>query len=165
MRLPIFLFALCLAAMVAFAAAVSSRQPINAPQAFVPSHQDVTAIQSDYDGTRMWRRAEIRVIPLEQADRNRAALQSLRTRVAQAERDSAGLWLLDSNVRQQLSSQVQLMRELLTLAEQQQSNRGKSPNALAVERRLNQLQGQTMCEACHSGIVARNHGVGTRAAQ
>ena len=43
-------------------------------------------------------------------------------------------------------------------AEQQQSDQGKSPNALAVEHRLNQLQGQTMCEACHSGIVARNHG-------
>jgi len=113
----------------------------------------------------MWRRAEIRVIPLEQADRNRAALESLRTRVAQAERESSGLWLVDPYVRQQLSSQVQLMQELLNLAEQQQSNRGKSPNALAVERRLNQLQGQTMCEACHSGIVARNHGAGSSTAQ
>jgi len=113
----------------------------------------------------MWRRAEIRVIPLEQADRNRAALESLRTRVAQAERESSGLWLVDPYVRQQLSSQVQLMLELLTLAEQQQSNRGKSPNALAVERRLNQLQGQTMCEACHSGIVARNHDAGSSTAQ
>jgi hypothetical protein len=113
----------------------------------------------------MWRRAEIRVTPLEQVDRNRAALESLRNRVAQAERESTSLWLLDSNVRQQLSSQVQLMRQLLRFAEQQQSDQGKTPNALAVERRLNQLEGQTMCEACHSGIVARNHGGGTRAAQ
>jgi len=113
----------------------------------------------------MWRRAEIRVTPLEQAERNRAVLESLRNRVAQAERETPSLWLLDSNVRQQLSSQVQLMRELLTFAELQESNQGKSPNALAVERRLNQLQGQTMCEACHSGIVARNHSGGTSAAQ
>jgi len=162
MRLPTFLFALCLATMVA-AAAVSSRQ--NGPELIAPPRQNVTAIQNNYDGSRMWRRAEIRVIPVEQAEWNRAALESLRTRVAQAERESAGLWLLDSNVHQQLSSQVQLMKELLTLAEQQQSNRGKSPNALAVERRLNQLQGQTMCEACHNGVVARNHGVGTRMAQ
>jgi hypothetical protein len=164
MRLPAFLFALCLATMVAFAA-VSSLQPKNASQAIAPSRLDVTALQSNYDGSRMWRRAEIRVIPLEQADRNRAALESLRTRVAEAERESDGLWLVDPHVRQQLSLQVQLMQELLTLAEQQQSNRGKSLNALAVERRLNQLQGQTMCDACHSGIVARNHGAGSSTAQ
>jgi hypothetical protein len=165
MRLPAFLFALCLAAMVAFGAAVSSQQPRNAPQAIAPSREDLTAVQSNYDSSRMWRRAEIRVTPLEQVDRNRAALESLRNRVAQAERESTSLWLLDFNARQQLSSQVQLMRELLRFAEQQQSNQGKSPTALAVERRLNQLQGQTMCEACHAGIVARNHGGGTRAAQ
>lgn len=164
MRLPAFLFALCLATVVAFAA-VSSLKPTNAPQTIVPSPLDVTALQSTYDSSRMWRRAEIRVIPLEQADRNRAALESLRSRVAQAERESAGLWLVDPHVRQQLSVQVQLMQELLILAEQQQSNRGKSPNALAVERRLNQLQGQTMCDACHSGIVARNHGAGSSTAQ
>jgi hypothetical protein len=165
MRLPAFLFALCLATMVAFGVAVSSQQSTNAPQAIALSRQDVTTVRSDYDNSRMWRRAEIRVTPLEQVDRNRAALESLRKRVAQAERESTSFWLVDSNVRQQLSSQVQLMRELLRFAEQQQSNRGKGPTALAVERRLNQLQGQTMCEACHSGIVAQNHGVGTRAAQ
>lgn len=156
MRLLAFLFAVCMALMVAFAAAVSSRQPRNSPEMNASSRQDAMSIQSTDDVSRMWRRAEIRVIPLEQADRNRATLESLRTRVAQAERENASLWLVDSNVRQQLSLQADLMRDLLQLAEQQQSNRVKSPNALAVERRLNQLQGQTMCEACHSGIVARN---------
>jgi hypothetical protein len=165
MRLPAFLFALCLAAIVAFGAAVSSPKPTNGPQAIAPTREAVTAVQSNYDSSRMWRRAEIRVTPLEQVERNRAALESLRNRVAQAERENTNLWLLDANVRQQLTSQAQLMRELLSFAEQQQSDRGKSPNAIAVERRLNQLQGQTMCEACHAGIVARNHGGGTRAAQ
>jgi len=165
MRLPAFLFALCLAAIVAFGAAVSPQKPTNNPPAIAPSREAVTTVQSNYDSSRMWRRAEIRVTPLEQAERNRAVLESLRNRVAQAERETPSLWLLDSNVRQQLSSQVQLMRELLTFAELQESNQGKSPNALAVERRLNQLQGQTMCEACHSGIVARNHSGGTSAAQ
>src|SRR5271169_5630582 len=159
MRLPAYLFALCLVAIVAFGAAVSSQQPTNAASAIVPSRQDVPAVPLNDDSSRMWRRAEIRVIPLEQVGRDRAVLESLRERVAQAERESTSLWLLDSNVRQQLSSQSQLMRELLTLAEQQQSNRGKGATALAVERRLNQLQGQTMCEACHGGIVAQNHGV------
>jgi hypothetical protein len=142
--------------MVAFAAAVSSRQPRNIPEINASSRQESMSIQSNDDGSRMWRRAEIRVIPLEQAERNRTALESLRARVAQAERERASLWLVDSSIRQQLSSQAELMKDLLQLAEQQQSNRGKSPNALAVEHRLSQLQGQTMCEACHSGIVARN---------
>ena len=164
MRLPAFLFALCLAAMFAFGAAVSSRQAKNYSTADVPSRYDTTASSMD-DSSRMWRRAEIRVTPLEQVERNRTALESLHNRVVQAERESSGLWLVDPDVRQQLSSQVQLMRELFTFAEQQQSNRGKSPNALAVQRRLNQLEGQTMCEACHSGIVAQNHGGGIRAAQ
>ncbi len=164
MRLPAFLFALCLAAMVAFGAVLSSPQPKNAPPARAPSHHDGVVVQSN-DGSRMWRRAEIRVIPLEQADRNRAELESLRIRLVQVERESANVWLIDSNVRQQLSSQVQLMKELLRFAEQQQSDRGKGPTALAVERRLSQLQGQTMCEACHSGIVAQNHAGGNSAAQ
>ena len=104
---------------------VASQQSKNSSPAIAPSRDDVTAFQREYDGSRMWRRAEIRVIPLEQAERNRAALESLRNRVAQAERESASLWLVDSNVRQQLSLQVQLMRELLTLAEQQQSQPGE----------------------------------------
>ena len=165
MRLPAFLLALCLAAMVAFGAAVSSRQATNTPPANVASPQNVMSVQFNDDTSRMWRRAEILVIPLEQVERNRAALESLRNRVAQAERETSSFWLVDPNVRQQLFSQVQLMRQLLTFAEQQQSNKGKGPTALAVERRLNQLEGQTMCEACHSGIVAQNHGSGTHAAQ
>jgi len=165
MRLPAFLFALCLAAMIAFGAAVSSPQPKNARLAIAPSRNDLTAVQSNDDVSRMWCRAQIRVTPLKQVDRNRAELESLRTRVAQVEREDTNLWLIDSNARQQLSSQNQLIRELLRFAEQQQSDRGKSPTALAVERRLNQLQGETMCEACHSGIVARNQDGGNRAAQ
>lgn len=165
MRLPAFLFALCLAAVVAFGAGTSSQRPKNAQPTIAAPRYDLTFVQNNDDVSRMWRRAEIRVTSLEQVERNRAALESLRNRVAQVERGSVNLWLMDSNVRQQLSSQNQLLRELLTLAEQQQSNRAKSLTALAVERRLNQLQGETMCEACHSGIVARNHGGGTGTAQ
>jgi len=165
MRLPAFLLALCLAAMVAFGVAISSRQPTNTPSANVASPQNVMPVQFNDDTSRMWRRAEIRVIPLEQVERNRVALESLRNRVAQAERETSSFWLVDPNVRQQLFSQVQLMRQLLTFAEQQESNKGKSPTALAVEQRLNQLEGQTMCEGCHSGIVAQNHGSGIHAAQ
>ena len=161
MRLPAFLFATCLAALVAFGSAVSSQKLTNASQAVTPPHNAVSDVQRNYDSSRMWRRAEFRVTPLAQVDRNRAVLESLRNRVAQAERLDASWWLVDPNVRQQLSSQIQLMKELLTFVEKQQSDQGKTPNALAVERRLNQMQGQTMCEACHGGIVAQNHAGGT----
>ena len=163
MRLPALLFAMCLAALVAFGSAVSSQKLTNISQALTPPRGPVSDVQRNYESSRMWRRAEIRVTPLEQVDRNRAALESLRTRVAQAERQNTSLWLVDPNLRQQLSSQIDLMKELLAFVEQQQSDQGKSPNALAVERRLNQMQGQTMCEACHGGIVAQNHGGGTSA--
>jgi len=120
MRLPVFLLALCLAAMVAFGAALSSRQPTNTPSTNVASQQTETAVQLNDDTSRMWRRAEILVVPLEQVERNRAALESLRDRVAQAERETSSFWLVDPSVRQQLLSQVQLMRQLLAFAEQQQ---------------------------------------------
>jgi len=102
MRLPVFLLALCLAAMVAFGAALSSRQPTNTRSSTVASQQTVTAVQFNDDTSRMWRRAEILVVPLEQVERNRAALESLRDRVAQAERETSSFWLVDPNVRQQL---------------------------------------------------------------
>jgi hypothetical protein len=165
MRLPTLLLATCVAAMVAFAAEVSSQPSPNMWSTNVTSRQNVTAVQLNLDTSRMWRRADIRVIPLEQLERNRVVLELLRGRVARTAQENSSLWLVDANLRQQLSSQVQLMKELLAFAEQQQSNQGKGPTALAVERRLNQLEGQTMCEACHSGIVAQNHGGGARAAQ
>ena len=161
MRLPAFLFAMCLAALVAFGSA--SQKLTNVHQVVAPPHDVMSDVQKNYESSRMWRRAEFRVTPLEQVDRNRVGLESLRNRVAQAERQTASWWLIDPNMRQQLSSQIQLMQELLAFVEQQQSDQGKTPNALAVERRLNQMQGQTMCEACHSGILARNHSGGLSA--
>jgi hypothetical protein len=159
MRLPAFLFALCLIAILAFGISSSSQQSSNVPPATARPTPGVTDLWSGYNGSRMWRRAEIRVVPLDQVDLNKAELQSLRERVAQAEAQSTGFWFSDPTLRRQLSEQLQLMKELLKFAEQQQANRAKSPTAMEVERRLNLIQGQTMCEACHSGIVARNGGV------
>lgn len=165
MRLPAFLFAICLAALVAFGSAFSFQKRTDVSPAVPPSRDGVSAVQRNYESSRMWSRAEFRVIPLEQVDRNRATLESLRNRVVQAERQNTVWWLVDPNVRQQLSSQLELMKELLAFVELQQSDQGKGPNALAVERRLNQMQGQTMCEACHGGIVAQNRGDGISVAQ
>ena len=138
MRLSALLFALCLVAILGFGAAVSSQQPTNVPQATSQPAQGVTNAWHGYDGSRMWRRAEIRVIPLEQVDSNKTELQSLRDRVARAEGENSIFWFSDPSVRKQVSQQLQLMRELLKFAEQQQTNPGKSPTALEVERHLNQ---------------------------
>jgi len=159
MRLPAFLFALCLVAILAFGASSSSQQTSNVPPANARPTPGVTDVWGGYNGTRMWRRAEIRVVPLDQADLNRAELQSLQERVARTEAQSTGFWFSDPILRKQLFDQLQLMKELLKFAEQQQANRAKTPTAMEVERRLNQIQGRTMCEACHSGIVAENGGV------
>ncbi|HXZ34248.1 MAG TPA: hypothetical protein VEH30_18390 [Terriglobales bacterium] len=154
MRLPAFLFALCLVALLGLG--LSAQQ-----ESYVPPVNDrptpgATDSWGGYNGSRMWRRAEIRVVPLDELDLEKAELQSLRDRVARAEAEDTGYWFSDPSVRKQLSDQLQLMKDLLKLAEQQQANKAKSPTAAEVERRLNQIQGQTMCEACHSGIVASN---------
>jgi hypothetical protein len=160
MRLPAFLCALWVVAMVAFGTSLFSQQASNVPPSTtMQPTPGPTELWSEYNGSRMWRRAQIRVVPLDELDLNKAEVQSLRDRVARAEAESTGFWFSDPVLRKQLSEQLQLMKELLKFAEQQQSNRGKSPTAIEVQRRLNQIQGQSMCEACHSGIVARNGGV------
>jgi hypothetical protein len=158
MRLPAFLFALCPIAILALG--LSSQQTSNVPPSNAQPAPGVTDLWGGYNGSRMWRRAEIRVVPLDQVDLNKAELQSLRDRVARAETESTGFWFSDPTLRRQLSAQLQLSKDLLKFAEQQQKNRAKSPTAIEVERRLNRIQGQMMCEACHSGIVATKSGVG-----
>jgi hypothetical protein len=154
MRLPAFLFASCLVAIVAFG--LSSQQTSNVPPVLSHSTPQPSDVWSGYNGSRMWRRAEIQVVPLEQMDLRKAELQALQNRVAKAEAEGIGYWFCDPSVRKQLATQLQLMKDLLKFADEEQANKAKSPTALEVERRLNQIQGQTMCEACHSGIVANN---------
>jgi hypothetical protein len=54
-----------------------------------------------------------------------------------------------------LYRQQQLLKLLLNLAERQESNAGKGPTVLEVQRHLNEIEGRVMCEACHTGVVAR----------
>lgn len=159
MRLPAFLCALSLVAVLAFGASPSFQETSNLSPSLARPTLGPADLWGGYNGSRMWQRAEIRVFPLDLVDSNKAQLQSLQNRVARAEAESTGFWFSDPTLRKQLADQLQLMKDLLKFAEQQQSNRGKNPTVMEVERRLNQIQGQTMCEACHSGIVARTVGV------
>jgi len=153
MRLPAFLFALSLVAALAFGISASQQTSTILRTRPAPSAPE---LWGGINASRMWRRAEIRVVSLDQADLNKAELQSLRERVARAQAQAPGIWFADPNLRTQLAEQRQLLDDLLKFAELQQSNKAKTPTALEVERRLNQIQGETMCEACHSGIVAHN---------
>jgi hypothetical protein len=98
----------------------------------------------------MWRRAEIRVMPMDLVAADKAELASLRERIARAEADSRRLDVSDPAVREQFLRQFQLMEALLSYAERRDSDEGKSPSAVEVQRHLNQIEGQRMCEACHS---------------
>ncbi|MBZ5571188.1 MAG: hypothetical protein LAO09_04830 [Acidobacteriia bacterium] len=152
MRLSSFLFALGLVAVLAFAGSLPSRRPSSSSESSVQTAQDTSGMWNGWDSGRMWRRAEIRVVPLDRVSANRAELQSFRERVAQAELEGIGLGLADPAIRRR---QLYLMKDLLRFAERQESNQAEGPTAMEVQQRLNRIEGQVMCEACHSGIVAR----------
>jgi hypothetical protein len=155
MRTASFLFALCLAAVLALAQISSLHTQSPVPQAGTRVTQrgpDSRGI----DSVRMWSRAEIRVLPLDVIAANRVELQSLRDRQKRIEADSRKLELSDPAVREQISRQLQLVRAALAYADRQDSDYGKSPSAMEVQRHLNRIEGQTMCEACHTSVVARN---------
>jgi len=102
----------------------------------------------------MWSRAQISVVPLDLFASDRAELESLRGRVTQAEADVARL-SPDPASREQLARQLQLMKALLSFAARVQSDQGKNITDIEVQKRLNGIEGQSMCEACHIGVVAR----------
>jgi len=106
------------------------------------------------DTLRMWKRVQIKVIPLAVAAADNTELEALRGRVMQMEFDAAKLGTTNPAVREQLSRQLRLTRTLLNFIERQQSEHGKSRTVLEVESNLNHLQGQMMCEACHSRALA-----------
>jgi hypothetical protein len=152
MRSVAFLLAICVVVPLVLAQTLSSPAPIDRsiPGAtqMIPAHQ--TGI-----GERMWRRAEIRVVPLDLYLANKVELDSLRLRVDQTQADLARLEPPDPAARELLYRQQQLLKGLLNLAARQESNAGKGPAALDVQRHLNEIEGKVMCEACHTGVVAR----------
>jgi len=152
MRIADFLFALSLVSASVLVLPQGSPVRPNPRPAHPSTLSDEggSAAQTSSDGVRMLRRANIVVLPVELAVANRAELAYLRDRVAQAEVDMSRLDLSDSAVREQLSRQLQLMRALLNYAERRETDQGKGLVALQVQRHLNKIEGQVMCEACHS---------------
>ena len=106
------------------------------------------------DTVRMWKRAQFRVVPLDTVAADNAELGSLRACVMQSEFEAAKLATTAPGVREQFSRQIALTRALLNFIDRQQSEVGKNRTVLEVENNLNHLQGQMMCEACHSRVIA-----------
>ncbi len=152
MRRVAFLFALCVVSALVLAQTLSDPAWIDRS---TPKLNQMMPAQRSDTGERMWRRAEIRVVPLDLYLANKVELDSLRARVAQAQADAAKLEPAEPATREQLHRQMQLLKALLNFAERQESNAGKGPAALDVQRHLNEIEGKVMCEACHSGMVAR----------
>jgi hypothetical protein len=154
MRVATLLFAPCLVGVLALAQLPSS------PKESFPSQQQPGVSQRipdsrGTDGVRMWRRAEIQVVPLDLVAANRLELQSFRDRQERIEADNRQAAVSDPAVRDQIARQLQLLRAVLAYADRQGSDYGKSPAAIDVQRHLNQIEGQVMCEACHASVVAK----------
>jgi hypothetical protein len=150
MRTVAFLFFLCVVGALVLAQTLSD--PLI--DRSTGSSQMIPA-QHSSGGERMWRRAEIRVVPLDLYLANKVELDSLRARVDQAQADAARLEPPDPAARELLYRQQQLLKALLNLAHRQESNAGKGSTVLEVQRHLNEIEGKLMCEACHTGMVAR----------
>ena len=151
MRMAAFLFALSLFTGSFLLRGPSAQHASPPPNSF--HFERDNASQASGDGVRMLRRAEIVVLPADLAAANRAELASLRDRVSQAEVNLSRLEPSDPALREQLFRQIQLTKALLSFAQRQNSNLGKSRAALQVEHHLNEIEGRVMCEACHGGPV------------
>jgi hypothetical protein len=151
MRTATFLFALLCVAVLVLADTTLFRQPSTAAPVTVVSRQQD---QSSFgDSVRMWRRAEVQVVPLDLAIANRAELESLRRRAVKIEAEAVAL-NNPREARDQLDRRSQLIRALISLAERQGSDQGKSATAIAVQRHLNHIEGRIMCESCHTSVSA-----------
>jgi len=157
MRSAAFLLALCVVGALMLAQTLAN--PAVVDRTVPGANQIANQMMSSHQvgsGDRMWRRAEIRVMPLDLYLANKVELDSLRARVEQAQADAARMEPPDPAARELLYRQQQLLKALLNLAARQESNAGKGPAVLDVQRHLNEIEGKTQCEACHIGVVARN---------
>jgi len=107
------------------------------------------------DGVQMWRRADIRVLPIDLLAADRAELDSLREQIVRNKMDGRKLDIPDPAVKEHISQQLALIRQLLRFADRQYTDEGNSPPAVAVQKHLHQIEGQRNCEACHVAGMAQ----------
>jgi len=105
-------------------------------------------------GPQMTRRAEIRVTPMDVVEQHRAQdaalVADLRTMLASnvSLQQANG----DARVRQHLMLESQLAQAVLNHLDRDSSDAGKTATSLAVQKKLNAMEGRANCGACHSGV-------------
>jgi Tfp pilus assembly protein PilO len=97
----------------------------------------------------MAKRAEIRVIPMAQFNEDKAAIEKMTALMAQLRQNRDAIRKPDAAVERQLALEAELLGLLAPHVKRASSDEGKSPTALAVQAKLNAMEGQRMCGACH----------------
>lgn len=105
----------------------------------------------DAPGPRMRSRAVIRILPMRLLEEERARtaeiLELLHTMAMTRVHINSG----DPVVRQQLELESRLTEAVRVHLDHDASDEGKGATALAVQRKLNAIEGQAQCSACHGG--------------
>ncbi len=129
-----------------------------------PRHQCM--MMGGMGGKPMTKRAEIRVVPMARVEQEKQETAKLRQLVADIEASAAAIKSKDPAVQKNLELQSVLAKSLQQHLDAYNSDAGKSETALSVEKKLNAMEGQRMCGACHGhGGMGMMGGMGGRAGE
>lgn len=100
-------------------------------------------------GATMTKRAEIRVVPMARVEQEKQEAAALRRLLAELEASAAAMKTKDRAWQKHLALQAELAKAVQQHLDAYNSDEGKSETALEVQKKLNAMEGQRMCGACH----------------
>ncbi len=103
----------------------------------------------DAPGPRMSRRAAIRVIPMERLQQEQAQRQQVLDLLQTMALTRRHINSSDQVMRQQLDLESRLEEAIRTHLDDDLSDAGKNGIAVSVQRKLNAMEGESNCSACH----------------
>lgn len=109
----------------------------------------------DAPGPRMTRRAAIRVVPVERLQQEQAQRHQLLDLLHTMALTRRYIRSSDPVVQQQLDLESRLEDAIRTHLDDDLSDEGKNGIALSVQRKLNAMEGQSDCGACHRATLER----------
>lgn len=113
-----------------------------------PQHQ-CRMMTGGMSGATMTKRAEIRVIPIAQFNEDKAATEKMTVLLNQLRENQKNMKASDPASKKQLQLETELMDVLDAHMKRIGSDDGKSETAVAVQKKLNAMEGKMMCGACH----------------
>lgn len=102
-------------------------------------------------GTAMTKRAEIRVIPMKVFDQDKTDIARMRQIVGELQTNRQRAKATDPVLMRQFELEDELAQLLNAHLERATTDNGKSERAIAVQTKLNRMEGRMMCGACHGG--------------